>query len=696
MSSRMNAFAASALLCAATAAAAPAPQAVENFARRPQMYGVTISPDGRYIAFLSGAEDDVVLMTFDRTQPGSSFKRVAASQPNKFDIGWCNWANNKRLLCGVYGNIRGKKYAEAPFTSLIAVNADGSELKPLEAPRNEANALNATTSMRNFNLNYGAETEKSNSSSFRYEGLGDFAGSAVAERYVSLFNAERSEGIIDYTPADPDTVLVQSDDDKDGYRSIFEMNIVTGKRVPRFGEVPPIQNYVTDGRGNPQIGWGTSDGLNTLYYARLEGERDWRKLGTTNAFGTTNRLRPIAVAPGENSAYAVGTHNGREALWNIDLADKREPKLLFNHPLVDVGDPLMQSDRRLIGVRYDVERPYVWYADPKQREFVDRLESQFSGRAHEIIASSDDQKTWLVQASSDVDAGTYFIYDVANDKLQRLGVSYPELDQKALGTMTYITYKASDGTEIPGYLTVPSGAEKKKLPLIVMPHDGPLARDSWKFSYLRTFLANRGFAVLQMNYRGSSGFGTKWRFDAHQDWGGLTYSDIHDGTQWAIAEGIADPQRICIMGSGFGGYSALLGAVRDADIYRCAISLGGIADPDMQVDHGIVFGDKEMRREQVGNDKEKLKLASPLQQARKIKVPVLLVHGTKDWQVQMDHSKEMEGSLDHAGTPHKAVYIKNAGHDFERKSERVTVLNEIDAFLQKNMFGGRVVIEEPN
>jgi dipeptidyl aminopeptidase/acylaminoacyl peptidase len=696
MSSRLNACLAAALLCAAaTVTAAPAPQAIENFARRPQMYSVKISPDGRYIAFLSGAEDDTVLMTFDRTQPGSSFKRVAASQPNKFDIGWCNWANNKRLLCGVYGNVRGKKYAESPSTSMIAVNADGTGLESLQAPPDYANPLNAKTSMRNFNMNYGAAVEKSNISSYAFQGFGDGLGSAVAEKYFSLSDAERSEGIIDYTPDDPSTVLIQSDDDADGYRSIFELNIDTGKRAQRFSESPPIQNFITDGRGNPRIGWGTSDGLHTLYYARLEGDREWRKLVTTSSFSQNNRLRPIAVAPGANAAYAVGAHQGREALWVIDLADKGEPQLLFQHPLVDVGDTLLQSDRRIIGVRYDVERPYVWYADPKQREFIDRMESQFAGRAHEVIDTSEDKKIWLVQATSDVDAGTYFIYDVANDKLQRLGVSYPELDQKALGTMTYITYKATDGTEIPGYLTVPSGAEKKKLPLIVMPHDGPIARDSWKFSYLRTFLANRGFAVLQMNYRGSAGFGAKWRFDAHQDWGGLTYSDIHDATKWAIAEGIADPQRVCIMGTGFGGYAALLGAVRNADVYRCAISLGGIVDEDMQVDHGIVLGDKEMRRAQVGNDKEKLKRSSPLQQADKIRIPVLLVHGTKDWQVQMDHSKALEDSLSHAQSIHKAVYIKNAGHDFERKSERVTVLREVEAFLQKNMFGGRVLIDDP-
>ena len=146
---------------------------------------------------------------------------------------------------------------------------------------------------------------------------------------------------------------------------------------------------------------------------------------------------------------------GRDALWSIDLADKREPQLLFKHPLVDVGEPIIQTDRQLVGVRYDVERPYVWYADPKQRELIDRLEKQFPNRVFDIIDGSENKKTLLIQSSNDIDLGTYYIYDTEKDKLQKLGTAYPELDQTSLGTMTYITYKAADGTEIPGYLTVP-------------------------------------------------------------------------------------------------------------------------------------------------------------------------------------------------------------------------------------------------
>jgi len=294
----------------------------------------------------------------------------------------------------------------------------------------------------------------------------------------------------------------------------------------------------------------------------------------------------------------------------------------------------------------------------------------------------------VIRASSDVDDGTYYLFDRATEKLQKLGVSYPELDQKSLGTMTNILYKAADGTEIPGYLTVPSGAEKKNLPMVVLPHDGPLARDSWEFNYLRTFLANRGYAVLQMNYRGSSGFGENWRLAAHQDWGGRSYSDVQDATRWAVKEGIADPKRICIMGTGFGGYAALLGAARNGDIYRCSVSIAGISDLELQREQALIHGDAAWRREQIGTDRTKLRADSPVTYADSIATPILMIHGDRDWDVQVDQTHAMAKALSRAKKSPQVVIIKAANHEMERKSDRETVLREIEAILLENLGPG--------
>jgi dipeptidyl aminopeptidase/acylaminoacyl peptidase len=679
------------LLCAASASVSAAPQPIESFARRPQMHGVTISADGRYIAFLSGSNDDTVLMTFDRNQSGSAFRRVTASEPGKFDLGWCRWANDKRLLCGLYGNIRGSKFAELPFKRMFAVDADGTALKTLEQSRDIANTFVAKTSVRNFSMAEGggatAINKGNNPQHYADWHLSDNGGFGRPGGLAAYLAPERQDEFIDLTPDDDDTVLVQLDDNRNSYPTVFQLNIYTGNSGVRLEENPPIRRFVTDGRGNPRLGWGTQD-LKTFYYARLEGDRDWRKLGATQALSASIQLRPIAMTAEANTAYAIGPFEGRDALWTIDLADKREPQMLFKHPLVDVGEPILQTNRRLLGLRYDVERPYVWYADEYQRQLIERLERQFPGRAHEIADSSEDKKMLVIQVSSDVDLGTYYLFDTVNVKLQKLGAAYPELDQSTLGTMTNITYKASDGTEIPGYLTVPTGAQRKNLPLVVMPHDGPAARDSWKFSFLRTFLANRGYAVLQMNYRGSSGFGQKWQLDGQQDWGGVVYSDIQDATRWAVGEGIADPKRICIMGWGFGGYEALLGAARNGDAYRCAVSIAGITDLDMYEDHGAMSGEKDYRRALIGTDREKVKRNSPVENAAQIGIPVLLVHGDRDWQVQVDHAGAMAKALKKQKKPVEEVIIKGAGHELERKSDRVTLLKAVEEFLAKHLGPG--------
>lgn len=669
------------------------PQAIEHFARMPQIRNVTISPDGRHIAFISSLDDVSVVMTFDRTGTGNEFRQVAGSEPGKFDLTWCRWANNDRLLCSLQGNIRGKRYAEPPYTRLIGVDADGADLKVLQLRPDKANMVVAKTTMQNFRMNEGTSVP----SGVEMKNVRDNGNrssnteSRTTMKAVALYNPDQQDGVIDVTPDERDSVLIQVDDDRDTFPTVFSMNIYTGQRGIVLDENPPAQNFATDGRGNVRLAWGSTENLNTLYFARLEDERAWRPLTRSKAFTATNILRPISVAPWKNTAYALGDYEGRDALWAIDLSDSEEPRLLFNHPLVDVGEPLLTQAKRLLGVRYDVERPYAYYETETVRNMIDRLQSHFPGKFHHVVDSTEDEQTFIVQSSSDVDSGTYYVYDTTKDLLQRLGTAYPELKPEMLGRMTNISYKATDGTEIPGYLTVPTGVRAENLPLVVLPHDGPAARDTWTFSFLRTFLADRGYAVLQMNFRGSAGYGQKWRLAAHQDWDGLIYSDIVDATRWAISEGIADPKRVCIAGWGFGGYAAMLGAARNSDLYRCSVSIAGISDLELHRDEATVHHDAEYRREQLGADRRKLRAGSPVNFVEKMSTPILMVHGDKDWDVQVDQTNVMAKALKRYKKPHKAIILEAATHELSRKSDRETLLKEVEAFLLEHLGKGAQV-----
>ena len=397
---------------------------------------------------------------------------------------------------------------------------------------------------------------------------------------------------------------------------------------------------------------------------------------------------PFAVTAETNKVYASGSHEGRDALWEMDLTDRQNPVLVFAHPQVDADRPILAKDGRMLGVLYETDRPFAFYTDQRANAVIEAVKRPLPAGSFNFIADySRDEKIFLIHASSDIDAGTYYVFDRTTSKLQRVGTAYPDLDkrQAELGRMQPIRYSARDGVEIPGYLTVPAGKRAENLPLIVMPHGGPAARDSLSFDWMVQFLANRGYAVLQMNFRGSSGYGSDWLYAAHQDWGGLTYSDILDGTQWAIKQGIADPKRVCIVGGSFGGYAALLGAVRNSDVYKCAVSIAGVSDLIQLEDDGRRFTSGALRREQIGTDRDKLKADSPLRHADKATIPVLMVHGDEDSQVRVEHSEDMASALKRSKKQYKFVKIKAANHQLDRQSDRVTLLTELEAFLKSNL-----------
>jgi dipeptidyl aminopeptidase/acylaminoacyl peptidase len=631
----------SALLCAslfAPAFASAELPPIKAFARIPKMRNVSISPDGQRLLYITSVDDFEVVITVPSAMNAPA-QPITRSTPGEFELKWCGWANNERVLCGVSATRR-----DGPITygisRLLAVNADGSDQKVL---------------IQNSD-----------------------AGTAQFQ-----------DEILDWTPEEPDTVLIELDGERTGYPEIYELNVHTGRKAIRSRASYPIRSYSTDGAGNVRLGYGYAGNTTVMqYFARLDSEKKWLPLLKIKAFETSDALVPIAVIPGTNRAFASGSHEGRAALWEMDLADQAEPKLVFSHPLVDAATPILTPDRQLIGIHYETDRPFVYYTDEETRELVGMLNKALPATFNVISDYSHDRKFYIVSSSSDVEARTYYLLRTATNQLYRIGTAYPELDPKTLGRMRSISYKARDGVEIPGYLTAPVGIRAEKLPLIVMPHGGPIARDSWEFFFLREFLVSRGYGVLQMNFRGSDGYGWEWFASAHQDWGGLTYSDITDGAQWAIQEGIADPKRVCIVGWSFGGYAALLGAVRNPDLYRCSASIAGVSDLKELLREASYFSNRAFVRAQIGSLKEKLVEDSPLRHASKINMPVFLIHGDRDLQVDVDHSRQMAAALKSARKPHQAIFLKDATHQLSRQSDRITLLTELEKFLLQHLGPG--------
>jgi dipeptidyl aminopeptidase/acylaminoacyl peptidase len=610
---------------------------ISAFARLPAIDDVSVSPDGRYVSWISVTQGTRVAVVADRNDGGKLKVVLRADKDDHFQMRWCNWGNNTRLVCG-FRAMTNELGVVFPVTRMVAVNADGTEIKVL--------------------IQNGR------------------AG-------VSQFQDE----VIDWTPDDPNTVLVEADDDRNTFPTVFKLNIYTGNMAISVREREPIRNFRSDGRGRVRLGWGFVD-KRISYFAKLENESSWLRLARVDAFSEHHVMRPIAMSPGRNKVFATAIWKGRDALWEMDLADRENPVLLFDHALVDADTPLLAKDGRMLGVFYETDRPFAFYTDERARAVIAAVKTLLPAGAFNVITDmTQDERFYVIRSSSDVDSRSYALLDTKDGKLELLGSAYPELAKAKdrLARMTSIRYPANDGTEIPGYLTVPANLRPEKLPLVVLPHGGPVARDSWQFDWLTQFLASRGYAVLQMNFRGSSGYGLEWLYAAHQDWGGLTYSDITDGTKWAVKQGIADPDRICIVGASFGGYAALLGAVRDSNLYKCSVSIAGVSDLIELQDDSRAFVNSAIAREQIGTNRDKLKGDSPRRHAESVQIPVLLVHGNKDSQVNFDHSDDMVSALKRAKKNYKLVEIDDGDHQFSREADRVKLLSELETFLKAHL-----------
>jgi dipeptidyl aminopeptidase/acylaminoacyl peptidase len=399
---------------------------------------------------------------------------------------------------------------------------------------------------------------------------------------------------------------------------------------------------------------------------------------------------PIAISADEpNKAYAYGPYQGRTALWLIDLTDKEEPSLIFSHPLVDVGHPVLDRDSRLLAVPYDPAYPMMYFTDPHTAEVIQTIAERQPGKFTSIFESNLDENVYVLRTFSDLEPSSFRVLDVAQKTLVSLGAPYPDRDVSTLATMRSISYPARDGTRIPAYLSTPPGMPAANLPLIVMPHGGPIARDTWNYFFLRQFLVSRGYAVLQMNFRGSGGYGEKWFYEAHQDWGGLTYDDVVDGARWAIEKKIADPRRVGIVGWSFGGYIALLGAQRDADLFRCSVDIAGPSDLGLLIEEGhqYITGAGIIQR-MIGTDTAKLKLNSPRMHAADFNVPLLMLQGEMDAQVPAEQSKDMDSALKRAGKAHRLVIFPDADHGFSGEKDRTGMLREIEGFLAEHLPAG--------
>ncbi len=473
---------------------------------------------------------------------------------------------------------------------------------------------------------------------------------------------------------------------------VYRINIYTGE-LKMIAENPGnISDWITDHEGKLRIATVT-DGVNTGMLYRETEDKPWQLMFHTNF---KEAMGPLFFTFDNQNLY-VASNIGRDkaAIYEYDLKANKIGKLIYEHPDVDVGRLLAsKKQKKIIGVAYVTDKRKVYFWDEEFSRIQKDLEQKLPGYEVALGSMSKDETKALVVAYSDKTRGMYYFYDCTTSELRPLVNTSPWLLESEMADMTPIEFKARDGLVIPGYLTLPKGVEPKGLPVVVNPHGGPWYRDQWGFNPEVQFLANRGYAVLQINFRGSTGYGRAFWEASFKKWGKEMQDDITDGVKWLIEKGIADPKRVGIYGGSYGGYAVLAGLAFTPDVYACGVDYVGISniftfysaippywEPYLQMFYEMIGDPKK--------DAELLKAASPLFYADKIKAPLFIAQGANDPRVKKAESDQMVAALKERGIDVPYMVKDNEGHGFLNQENRFDFYRAMEQFFAKYL-GGRV------
>jgi len=498
-------------------------------------------------------------------------------------------------------------------------------------------------------------------------------------------------GIVDELENDPEHMLIDMNKRDARVFDVYRVNINTGQMEMIAQNPGNITGWMTDHDGRLRIAL-TTDGVNTSVLYRDTEKDDFQTLITTSFKETFN---PIFFTFDNKNLY-VASNIGRdkEAIFEYDIDKKENIRLIYEHPEVDVNS-LMKSDKRkrITGTYYYTERLHYHFFDEDREQLQAELEKRLPGYEVRLYSMSKDETKVLVRTFSDRSLGAYYFLDRDANEFMKLVEVSPWLNETEMSEMKPVSYTSRDGLTIHGYLTLPKGLKPKNLPVVINPHGGPWSRDTWGFIPEVQFLANRGYAVLQMNFRTSTGYGRKFWEAGFKQNGLAIQDDITDGVKWLIDQGIADPERVGIYGGSYGGYCTLAGLAFTPDLYACGVDYVGISSWFTILKGIPPYWEpmKEMFYEMVGHpekDRELLERISPLFHADKIKAPLFVAQGANDPRVNKIESDQIVKAVKERGIEVEYMVKDNEGHGFRNEENRFDFYRAMEKFLAKHL-GGR-------
>lgn len=614
---------------------------VDVFASLPSFSNAKLSPNGNAVAYgmQSKGRKTIVYQNLDGTDRGFF------PPPKDGDIQSFYWANDATLLIKVGTVARRIEYSRETFNSrLMAFNINKKKVVWLGKP----------------------ETRKA------------YGGSSG-----ELQRASQMENIVDFLWNDPDHILMGLDFNLDAQREVFRVNVNSGKRKLIKSQRQSIYSWHTDHNSEIRLGIGyNKDKLFTIF-RKADGR--WINLNKTNWH---EMFDFEGFTQDANVIYASGqSEHGTLGLYRLQVETGEILEQVFVHPKYDIQSVTYHPVTGYVsGVSYIDDHYRVKYFDKDLARIKRGIDKALPDTNNYIVGRAKSRRAYLIYSDSDIVPGAYYLFDRDKGQLGLITTTYPDFDISKSARTRAVSIPVRDNSTIPAYLTVPSGImEPANMKTVIMPHGGPHARSTADWDYKAQFLANRGYLVIQPNFRGSTGYGVDFLVQGKNQWGGLMQDDVTDTTQWLIEKGYADPDRICIVGASYGGYSALMASVKEPNLYKCAVSVNGVADlPSMKSRDGHFIGGSEWGKTW-GLEGTRDEDVSPYDRADEVNIPILLISSRDDRRVPYKQSEKMHKKLKKLGKQSRYVEMKDGDHYMMTSTARKKMLSEVEKFLEENI-----------
>ena len=622
----------------------------DDLFNRSQYRNAKISPDGKHLAVSVFSKGEATLVFLD----SQTLEAISGSKlPGKLEIGQYYWVNNERVVISL---AKREPWLEEPqfYGELFAINIDGSRGKMI----------------------YGYRSGEKQT------------GSLVKKKKSTLGWGE----IIDILPEDKKHILISSTPmSNTGERkaTVLKLNVYTGVIKKKVAKSPvSFSRFLTDGQGKLKLVAGTDKDNNTQLYFKQD--RGWKAI-PEDTVGT--EVSPLFVDTSGKYLYTIDNYNqDTKGIFKLNL-ENYQYKSVYTDKKVSITDVEMTTDNRsAYAIRVDDGYPAYLILNKKHEEakvFKELLKS-FPYSEVKVTSKTSDGQFYVVLVSSDIDPGSLYLFDKKKNSLSQLFQFKPKFNSADFAQIEPINFTASDGTMLHGFFTQAKAKQKGELaPTVVLVHGGPHGvRDYWAFSSQVQYLVAHGYSVLQVNFRGSGGYGFNYQESGYKAWGGLVQQDILNGYQWLVKNKKAADNQVCIMGGSFGAYSAVQSVALYSDVYKCAIANAGIYDLELMFEEGDIpqshSGLSYLKRV-LGTDEQQLKSMSPVNYAAKIQVPILLAHGEKDKRAPFEHVERLKAALDEEKKAYDWFVIDNESHGFYNPENQKAYMRKVVSFLDEHL-----------